>query len=146
LPSGLHGEIIVGGYVIGGRPVPLFRKHKSKEVRPDDRSPHSGVKYRDLLVMNQLTEHGADLAEPREVIFWLYAPTPEVAKAMASEATGEGFDTEIREPLPADPELWAVVCSVHAVLDPIFVRGVVEFFEGVAERHGAEYDGWEAEV
>jgi hypothetical protein len=126
--------------------VALFRKRKGKEVEPDERSPQSGVKCNDLLVMNQLTDHGADLAESREVVFWSYAPSPDVARSMASEAAGEGFDTEIREPLPDDPELWAVVCSARAVVDPIFVRGVVEFFEGLAERHGAEYDGWEAEV
>jgi hypothetical protein len=126
--------------------VPLFRKRQSKEVEPDERSPKSGVKYKDLVVMNQLVEHGADLAEPREVTYYSYAPTPEVARSMASEAARQGFDTEVREPLPDDPELWAVVCTVHAVLDPIFVRGVVEFFEGLAARHQAEYDGWEAEV
>ena len=126
--------------------MPLFRKHKGKEIGPQDRPPESGIQPKDLVVMTQLTERGVDLTEPREVTFWLYAPSPEVARAMATEAAGEGFDIEIREPLPADVELWAVVCSARAVVDPIFVTGVVEFFEGLAERHGAEYDGWEAEV
>lgn len=124
----------------------LFRKHKGKEVLPDERSPDSGVKYKDLMVMNQLEEHGADLSEPREVVFYSYAPTLEVAQAMGAKAAAQGFDIEIREPLPEDPNLFAVICAVQAVLDPIFVRGAVEFFEGLATRHDAEYDGWEAEV
>ena len=129
----------------------LFRKRKAghadvKEVGVEERSPDTGVQEKDLLVMTQLTEHGADLTQPREVTFWLYAPDTEVAKATASDAESEGFEAEIREPLPDDPQLWAVVCSARAVVDPIFVSGVVEFFEGLAARHGAEYDGWEAEV
>jgi hypothetical protein len=126
--------------------VPRFRKRQGKKVDPEERSPKLGVKYKDLMVMNQLTEHGADLAEAREVTFYSYAPSPDVAGVMASEAAGEGFDTEVREPLPDDPQLWAVICSTNAVVDELFVRGTVEFFEGLATRHDAEYDGWEAEV
>jgi regulator of RNase E activity RraB len=126
--------------------VALFRKTKAREVAADERSPGSGVKYKDLVVMNRLEEHGADLGEPREVVFYSYAPTLDVAKAMAAEAADQGFDIEIREPLAEDPDLFAVICAVRAVLDPIFVRGAVEFFEGLASRHDAEYDGWEAEV
>src|SRR5438045_1727272 len=124
----------------------LFRRAKGKQVDPDERSEKFGVKYKDLMVMNQLEEHGADLSQPREVRFYSYAPNHEVATSMASEAADQGFDIEIREPLPEDPDLYAVICAARAVLDPIFVRGAVEFFEGLAGRHGAEYDGWEAEV
>jgi len=124
--------------------VALFRKRRGKEVDPDERSPKFGVKYKDLMVMNQLVEHGADLTEAREVIFYSYAPSQEAAERMASEASGEGFDTEVREPLPQHPAQWCVVCKKHAVVDPMFVRGAVEFFEGLATRNGAEYDGWEA--
>lgn len=126
--------------------MPLFRRRKGRKVDPDERSPKFGVKYKDLMVMNQLVEHGADLAQPREVVFYSYAPSPQVARLMASEAEVEGFDIEIREPLPQDPELWAVICQKQAVVDDIFVRGSVDFFEGLAARHGAEYDGWEAAV
>jgi hypothetical protein len=126
--------------------VALFRKRRTKEVDPDERSPKFGVKYKDLMVMNQLVEHGADLTQPREVIFYSYAPSQDVAKRMASEAEGEGFDSEIREPLPQHPAQWSVVCRKHALVDPMFVRGTVEFFEALAARHGAEYDGWEAAV
>jgi hypothetical protein len=131
--------------------VALFRKRKgtdadSNDVGPDDWSTQPAVKDKDLVVINQLAEHGADLTEPREVIFWLYAPNQEVASALASEASADVFDIEIREPLAQDPDLWAVVCSARAIIDPIFVGGAVEFFEELAERHGAEYDGWEAEV
>jgi len=125
--------------------VAIFRKRRGKEVDPDERSPKFGVKYKDLMVMNQLVEHGADLTEVREVIFYSYAPSREAAERMASEAAaGEGFDTEVREPVPQHPAQWCVVCKKHAVVDPMFVRGAVEFFEGLATRNGAEYDGWEA--
>ena len=124
----------------------LFRKRRGNEVDPDDRSPKFGVKYKDLMVMNQLVEHGADLTQPREVIFYSYAASERVARQMAADATTEGFDADVREPLPQHSGQWSVVCTKHAVVDPMFVRGAVEYFEGLAERHGAEYDGWEAAV
>jgi hypothetical protein len=126
--------------------VPLFRNRQDKSVDPEARSPKLGVKYKDLMVMNQLVEHGADLAQPREVIFYSYASSRDVADQMASDATDEGFGAEVREPLPQYPGQWSVICKTHATVDPPFVRSTVDFFEGLAARHGSEYDGWEAAV
>jgi hypothetical protein len=36
-----------------------------------------------------------------------------------------------------------VKCETHEVLTPDFVRESVDFFEGLASAHRAEYDGWE---
>ena len=65
---------------------------------------------------------------------------------MRREAELRGFTTEVREPLPDFPGQWAVVSETHAVASPDFVRDSVDFFEDLAERHGAEYDGWEASL
>jgi hypothetical protein len=35
-------------------------------------------------------------------------------------------------------------CETHAVTSPELVREADDFFQGLADRHGAEYDGWEA--
>jgi hypothetical protein len=37
-----------------------------------------------------------------------------------------------------------VICETNAVTSPDFVREADDFFQGLADRHGAEYDGWEA--
>jgi hypothetical protein len=37
-----------------------------------------------------------------------------------------------------------MVCERHAVTSPDFVREADDFFQDLADRHGAEYDGWEA--
>jgi hypothetical protein len=39
-----------------------------------------------------------------------------------------------------------VVCETHTVLSPEVVRNADDFFQDLADRHGADYDGWEAAV
>ena len=63
---------------------------------------------------------------------------------MGREAETAGWTAEVREPLPTLPGQWSVVCETHAVTSPDFVREADDFFQDLADRHGAEYDGWEA--
>jgi hypothetical protein len=63
---------------------------------------------------------------------------------MQQEAETKGFSASVREPLPDFPDQWGVVCETHAITSPDFVRDADDFFQGLADRHGAEYDGWEA--
>jgi Regulator of ribonuclease activity B len=115
-------------------------------VDPDERSPQLGVKFKDLAVMGQLIDHGADMSKPRNVVYYNYAPTAAVARTMANAATAQGFRVEIREPLPQFPDQWSVICQVDAVVDPALVRHNTDFFEELASLHDAEYDGWEAAI
>jgi len=111
---------------------------------PEERSPQLGLKFKDLAMMGQLMNAGADLAVPRHVVYYCYAPDAASARAMAAAATARGFSVEVRDPLPAYPDQWAVVSETKAALSPDFVRGTTDFFETLAAEHGAEYDGWEA--
>lgn len=125
----------------------LFRKRRDDEpVDMNERSPQLGVKYKDLAVLGSLAENGADLSQSRHVVYYSYAPTEAVARAMGREAEADHFTAEVREPLPQSPGQWAVVCEKYAVTSPDFVRETDHFFEALADRHGAEYDGWEASV
>jgi hypothetical protein len=126
--------------------VRLFRGRDDEPVDPNERSPQLGVKYKDLVVMGQLMDAGADLSESRHLVFYSYASSDAVGQEMQREAESRGFETEVREPLPEFPGRWAVVSETNAVASPDFVRDAVDFFEGLAQRHGAEYDGWEASV
>jgi hypothetical protein len=124
----------------------LFGKKRGDDepVDPNERSPQLGLKYKDLMVLDQLMKSGADLTASRHVIYYSYAPSKEVAQAMEGEAAEAGWKAEVREPLPDFPDQWGVVCERHAVTSPDFVREADDFFQELADRHGAEYDGWEA--
>jgi hypothetical protein len=125
--------------------VSLFRRSRDDEpVDMNERSPQLGVRYKDLAVLDQLMKSGADLSEPRHVVYYSYAPGEGVAQAMRHEAETNGFGASVREPLADFPGQWAVICETHAVTSPDFVREADDFFQGLADRHGAEYDGWEA--
>ena len=123
----------------------LFRRKRDEEpVDPNERSPQLGLRYKDLMVLDQLMKSGADLTATRHVLYYSYAPSQEVAQAMGREAREAGWEPEVREPLPDFPGQWGVICEKHAVTSPDFVRDADDFFQGLADRHGAEYDGWEA--
>jgi hypothetical protein len=124
----------------------LFRKRDDEPADPNERSPQLGVKYKDLAVLGSLIDNGADLTQSRHVVYYSYAPSESIARAMGQEAEASYFTADIREPLPQHPGMWSVICEKHAVTSPDFVREADDFFEALAERHGAEYDGWEASV
>ena len=124
----------------------LFRRKPddNEPVDMNERSPQLGVRYKDLMVLDQLAKNGADLTESRHVIYYSYAPSVGVAMAMGLEAEAGGWAAEVREPLPNYPGQWALICERHAITTPDFVREADDFFQGLADRHAAEYDGWEA--
>jgi Regulator of ribonuclease activity B len=125
----------------------LFRKRRDEEpVDMEARSPQLGVKYKDLAVLDQLMKAGADLSQTRHVIFYSYATSEEVARAMRGEAEASGYAATVREPLPDSPGQWCLICETEAVTSPDFVREADDFFQDLADRHAAEYDGWEASV
>lgn len=111
---------------------------------PEERSPRLGVKHKDLAVMEALLQHGADLAARREVVYYSYAPSRSRAAAIAEAARSRGFRVEVRS--SQEPGAWEVVCAVDGVVSPDFVRTNGDFFEDLASRNGAEYDGWQAAV
>jgi hypothetical protein len=128
--------------------VGLFKKKREEDpVDLDARSPETGLKYKDLLVLGQLMQAGADLTQPRHVLHYLYFGSHEAATAASAEAVQHGFEAEVREPLPIQPDQWSLVCQRHGVVvDPTTVRDHDDLFEALAQRHGGDYDGWEASV
>jgi hypothetical protein len=127
--------------------VRIFRGRRDDEpVDMNGRSPQLGIRYKDLAVLDQLMKNGADLTERRHVVYYAYAPSEVVAQAMGHEAESNGFAVAIGEPLPDFPGKWPVRSEVHAVTSPEFVRDSDDFFQGLADRQGGEYDGWEASV
>lgn len=124
----------------------LRRDRDDDLVDLDDRSPELGVKYADLMLMNEIMKSGADLSEPRHVVFYIYAPSDATGRAIAEQVRSAGFAAQVQEPHEEFPGEWPVVCETHAALTPEFVRDTVDFFESLADQHRANYDGWEAAV
>ena len=126
----------------------LFRRKKDDEpVDMEARSPKSGLKYKDIALMGQLMQQGADLNLPRHALYYLYFGSQEAAEAGAPEARAAGYTCEVREPLAAYPDQWSLVCErPDAVLDIAGVRQADDFFQAIADRHQGVFDGWEAAV
>ena len=90
---------------------------------------------------------GADLTQRRHVLYYLYFGTREAAESGAVEGRAAEYSCEVRDPLPAYPAQWSVVCQRHdALLDIDGVRSADDLFQGIADRLGGEFDGWEAAV
>ncbi len=123
------------------------RKRRSDSVDPDDRSPATGVKYKDLAVVAKLVDAGADMSQPRHVLHYLYFDDRDDAETAAAEARQSAFEVDVREPQPPSRPQWALVCERRGViLDAPTICDGRDFFESLASRCGGDYDGWEASV
>jgi len=130
--------------------VALFRKKPKDDgdpVDPNDRSPKTGLRYKDLSVLSELVKRGADLEAPRHAVYYLYFGSQASAEDAAREGRDRSFDCAVRAPLPQYPDKWSLTCERQGVvLDVPTVRDNDDFFDQLAHRHGGEYDGWEASV
>jgi hypothetical protein len=128
--------------------MPLFGRKKKEEEEPvdlNDRSPQLGVKYKDLMVLGNLMQQGADLTKPRHVLYYLYFGAQDVAGSGAHAGRAAGYECAVRDPLPEYPGQWSLVCErPDAVLSPPAVIAADDLFQGIADRLGGEFDGWEA--
>ena len=99
--------------------MPLFGRKREEPIDPEARSPELGVKYKDLQVMGQLLQAGADLHQPRHALYFLYFGSAAGAEAGAVHARAAGYSCEVRPPLPEYPEQWSLVCErPDAMIDP----------------------------
>jgi hypothetical protein len=133
----------------GGTKVRLFRRKKQEEepVDLEARSPETGLKYKDIALLGQMVEQGADLTQPRHALYYLYFGTRDAAEAGAAEGRDAGYTCGVREPLPEYPDQWTLVCEREdAVLDIDGVKKADELFQGIADSLQADFDGWEAAI
>ena len=63
-------------------------------------SPESGLKYKDIALLGQMMQQGADLSQPRHALYYLYLGSPEAAEAAAVDGRGAGYSCAVRDPLP----------------------------------------------
>jgi hypothetical protein len=97
----------------------------------------------DLEILETLEEHGADLAEPREIRVNLSFPSEQEAEAAGSELEEAGYEVVGFE-ATGEEEPWAIRATRDLRVDRENVTGFRSHFHDLAERHGGEFDGWEA--
>jgi hypothetical protein len=93
-------------------------------------------------VIAALRRAGADLAQPREVIHYLYFGSEPATQAAVARLDRDARFVHAR----IDPETGKSVVKVThtAVVTPETIRALRQEFEAVASEGGGEYDGWEA--
>jgi Regulator of ribonuclease activity B len=122
------------------------RKPKDYEpVDPEARSPKTGLKYKDIALLGEMVKQGSDLTQPRHALYFLYFRSQEAAESGAGDARAAGYQCDVREPLPGYPDQWSLVCERPDAVPSIEgVRTADDLFQGIADRLGGEFDGWEA--
>ena len=107
----------------------------------------AGYPAAEIPTLSVLLEHGANLADPRHVLHYVYVTSPEQQSEAAEIVGAAGWEVTTPEPLPEYPEQWLVLAERRdATLTADFVTESRRFFEETATRFGGEYDGWEAAV
>ncbi len=129
-----------------------FRRERAmSEAELDEPSQVDGIRYRDLQILGQLTQMGADLQAPRHTAFYLYYPAHVTATAAADALRAEGFAVTVG-PLPEEflreypdaPNPWRVTAErKDRGLIPDFLRDSVDRCTAIAREFGGQYDGWE---
>jgi Regulator of ribonuclease activity B len=127
----------------------LFKRAKRDDepVDLEARSPQTGLKYKDIALLGQLMQNGADLSAPRHALYYLYFEQQADAERGAEQARAAGYTCDVHPaPGPAEGQ-WSLVCErPDAVLDIDGVRTADDLFQGIADGLRGDFDGWEAAV
>jgi regulator of RNase E activity RraB len=100
----------------------------------------------DRKVFRQLLELGADLDNERHTIHYLYFATEEGADEACRDLESIGFDVTAGEKLESEPSTrkWPVKAERIEIINEEVIRSLRKPLAEIAEKHGGEYDGWEA--
>lgn len=97
----------------------------------------NGMDARDVLA--DIASRGADLRRARELVFYYYGPEARLA-GLQRDIEALGFAVR---PARAEP---GRIATVRRAVDEAWLAGTMPALCAAAARHGAEYDGWEAEI
>ena len=95
--------------------------------------------------LRALLDAGADLSQPTELSFYVYAESKSLADLFAEGERADGWDCEVRPPLDGYTE-WLVLLKTHAVPSFERISGFTERFLRREALFGVQFDGWEALV
>ncbi len=127
------------------RAVAWFGKRRGKKSSDDKSAPK--LSRADLEVVSQMVKHGADMSQPRHVLYYSYFPTADAARTAALAAEQRLFMVQVSEPSPEQSDRWRMLCErKSAVLSEGVIKENSEFFSMLARQGRGEYDGWEASI
>jgi hypothetical protein len=87
-------------------------------------------------------EAGGDPGRPRPIDYFLYFPAREQAEGAARDLREEGFDASVERAADSANE-WLVLATKTGVLTRD-LTSTQDHLRALADRHGGEYDGWDA--
>jgi hypothetical protein len=140
--------ILAVGLWVGGRQIasvlfPTYDIKQSNPKRTDDQN--------DQEVLTLLGAKGADLSKRTDVVFYLYIPLIQDARAAASKLDENGFVAEVEKPLGRLPDgsyesRYSVVAHIEQVPSMANLRKDRALYKSLARQYRGDYDGWEAAV
>jgi hypothetical protein len=111
-----------------------------------DRSPRSGLLWRDLMVVSEVIDSGADMSEPKHLTYSMFFGTKKVADKAASRGRRSGYEVSLTRENGDSPYRWLATFERQEVLDLKAVIAADDFFKGLAEELGAHFEGLEVKV
>jgi hypothetical protein len=129
----------------GGRPGP---EENGEEILIDldDKSPRSGLLWRDLMLLTEIVDSGADLSMPRRHGFVLLFDLKKVADKAVSRARRAGYEVSVSRRPEGSTHRWMVNCESESVLDLASLITATDFFQSIADELGGIYGGLEAPI
>jgi hypothetical protein len=95
-------------------------------------------------VLDQLREAGSDLRKPHAMEFYLYFPTQESARKVATEIENDGFTVEVKT--APQGSHWLCYVTKRMVPERAKIAATGKRFKALAKKFDGEYGGWETSV
>jgi hypothetical protein len=111
-----------------------------------DRSPRSGLLWKDLVLLTRVIDSGVDMGRPLHHQYSVYFDSKKLAEAAGRLGREEGFQVTVGKSGPGSPHRWLVVYERYSVLDLLTVIAADDFFRGLVDELGGKFQGLEIVV
>lgn len=99
----------------------------------------------DARVLLQMTDLGANLSTPHEPDFAFELPSSEMAGALATDLSAQGYQVECFDP-DEDDSAHQVIAKRTMILNLRTLNKLSVQFEALATKYTGTHDGWGAEI
>lgn len=103
----------------------------------------AGQRAANARVLELMDDCGADMDRLHVIEHFMYAPTEEIARALAAEASAAGYGAAQVSKSPCkDSENWLVFLTRETLPRDADIDSESVFLLSLCNKHGADYDGW----
>lgn len=95
----------------------------------------------DARVVQGLLAHGADLAKPHRIDFFIVVPARRNAEDVSTDMTGLGYQIVTIQP-PSSRTQWTVHAQKAIAPQLETIQAITRQLDALASQHGGYYDGW----